>query len=391
MKYDQAFFDGGINRQGTNAVKWCAPDIMDEHTIPLWVADMDFPCARPIVDALRKRAGHASFGYTFAGPEDYQALINFWQRRHRLTIRQDEVMMMHTVVTGLRACVQTMTQPGDGVILQSPVYGPFTSSIQQSGRVVLDAQLKRDEKGRYTMNYEAIEDYLKKGARLMLLCNPHNPVSRAWTQEELRTLLLLLKRYNCRLVSDEIHADFVFSPHEFFPVLSLPETEKDTVALVSASKTFNIAGLQQATAICRDGDTRLLIKKYLERSGAGSGNIFALEGTRAAYNECDDWLDALKAYLVRNQQTLQEVLGELLPHAIISPMEATYLAWVDIRPYETPHSEIGKRCRKQGVALTDGQFFGIAAGEGFMRINYGCPQAQLLEGLQRFSRAINEV
>lgn len=390
MRYDQAFFDSGINRRGTQSVKWCARDIMDEDTIPLWVADMDFRCAKPIVDALKQRAEHACYGYTFPGPEDAQALIGFWQRRHKLAIQENELLMMHTVVTGLRACVQTMTQPGDGVIIQSPVYGPFTAAIQQSGRVVLDARLQHDEKGRYAMDYEAIEGFLRKGARLMLLCNPHNPVSRAFGQEELRTLVLLLKRYNCRLVSDEIHADFVFSPHEFYPILSLPEVAPDTVALVSASKTFNIAGLQQATAICRDQDVLNLLGRYLERSGSGSGNIFALAGTRAAYTHCDDWLDGLQHYLMDNQQALLEVLGELLPHAVVSPMEATYLAWVDIRPYQTPQCEIGNRCRKHGVALTDGQFFGVAAGEGFMRINYGCPRGQLLEGLQRFAHAIKE-
>jgi len=390
MTYDRAFFDAGIDRRGTNSVKWSAKGVMQEGMVPLWVADMDFACAEPIREALIRRAQHPNYGYTFAGPEDAEALAGFWKRRHKLDIRPSDTLMLPTVVAGLRACVNTMTQPGDGVIIQTPVYGPFTQSVTEGGRVVLDAGLVRDAEGRYTMDYAAIERFLRKGARLMILCSPHNPVSRAWDQEELRALVVLLKRYNCRLVSDEIHADYVYAPRVFHPILSLPETREDTVSLVSASKTFNIAGLQQATAVCRDRDTLALLGRFLERSGANTGNIFALSGTRAAYTHCDDWLDALMSYLRENQNALKELLGELLPHAVISPMEATYLAWVDIRPYDTPHCDIDKRCRKHGVALTDGQFFGVSSGEGFMRVNYGCPKSQLLEGVQRFAHAIKE-
>ena len=390
MNYDREFFDAGINRAGTNSVKWAAKGIMQEGMVPLWVADMDFACAEPIRKALKERAEHACYGYTFAGREDAQALSGFWKRRHKLDFKENNLLMLPTVVTGLRACVQTMTQPGDGIIIQSPVYGPFLASVQESGRVVLDASLKRDEAGRYTMDFDAIEKFLEKGARVMILCNPHNPVSRAWTQEELRALLSLLNRYKARLVSDEIHADFVYSPREFVPILSLPEAREDTVSLAAASKTFNVAGLQQASAICRDRDVLAMLERYLDRTGAQCGNIFALAATRAAYNDCDDWLDGLLHYLKDNQEALKELLLELLPHAVLSPMEATYLAWVDIKAYDTPNCELGSRCRKHGVALTDGQFFGMSTGEGFMRINYGCPKGQLLEGVQRFAHAIKE-
>ncbi len=390
MRYDQGFFDQGIDRRGTHALKWTAKGVMQEGMVPLWVADMDFACADPIRDALIKRAEHACYGYTIPVREDAEALIGFWQRRHNLSLLEKNLVMLPTVITGLRACVQTMTQPGDGVIVQTPVYGPFLSAIRESGRVLLEASLKRDEQGRYTMDFDAIEDFLKQGARLMMLCNPHNPVSRAWSREELKVLLSLLNRYNAKLVSDEIHADFVFAPREFYPILSFMEARENVVMLVAASKTFNVAGLQQATAICRDPDVVMTLKRYMERTGAASGNIFALEATRAAYTQCDDWLDGLLAYLKGNQETLMELVGELLPHAVISPMEATYLAWADIRAYDTPQCELHGRCKKHGVALTDGQAFGISTGEGFMRINYGCPRGQLLEGIQRFAHAIKE-
>lgn len=390
MRYDQAFFDAGIDRTGTRSVKWCAPGLMEEGTIPLWVADMDFACALPIVEALKARADHACYGYTHGGREDAEAACGFWQRRHRLTLQPEQLLMMPTVISGLAAAVQTMTQPGDGVIIQTPVYGPFITTVQECGRVVMDAGLKRDDRGRYTMDYEAIEGFLKQGARLMLLCSPHNPVSRAWSQEELRALLALLNRYRARLVSDEIHADFVYAPHSFVPVLSLPEAREDTVALVSASKTFNIAGLQQATAICRDRDTLTMLQKFLLRSGAASGNVFALAGTQAAYTGCDDWLDGLMAYLTSNRDLLQDMLADMLPEAVVSPMEATFLSWVDLRAYDLHHKELNRRCKQEGVALGDGRFFGAKSGKGFMRINYGCPKGQLEEGVARFARAITK-
>lgn len=390
MTYDHAFFDQGIDRKGTKSVKWEARDLMTADTLPLWVADMDFPCAKAISDALIERARHANYGYTCVDNEDAQAFANFWARRHGLHIKPEETLMLPSVVSGLRASVATLTQPGDGVIIQSPVYGPFFSAIVDSGRRVLEAPLTNDGEGRYTMDFTAVERHLQAGARLMILCNPHNPVSRAWSQEELRALVLLLKRYRAKLVSDEIHADFVFAPRRFIPILSLPEVSPDTVSLAAASKTFNIAGLQQATAICRDPDVVAMLRRYLERSGAQCGNIFALAGTRAAYQHCDDWLDGLLQYLQANQEALTGLLSDLLPHAVLTPMEATYLAWVDIRAYDTPNCEVGSRCKKHGVALTDGQFFGMSTGEGFMRINYGCPQGQLLEGVQRFAHAVKE-
>ena len=388
MTYDKAFFDAGINRAGTRSNKWAAKNIMQEGMVPLWVADMDFACAEPIRQALVRRAEHACYGYTFFDESDFLAAAGFWKRRHQLDLMPDQMILLSTVVSGLRACIQTMTQNGDGVIIQTPVYGPFIRCVEESGRVVLDARLKHETGGRYTMDLDAVEDFLKKGARLMVLCSPHNPVGRCWTRDELRALLLLLNRYGAKLVSDEIHADFVYAPAVFVPVLSLDEAPIDTVSLISASKTFNIAGLKQAIAVCRDQETLEEISRYLERSGADCGNIFALEATRAAYNECDSWLDGVLSYLEGNQATLLELIEELLPHAVLSPMEATYLAWIDIRPYEIPQCEIGERCREHKVALSDGQFFGASAGEGFMRINYGCPRSQLLEGVHRFSHAI---
>ncbi len=390
MNYDRAFFDGGIQRHGTACEKWDDEAMIARDDIALWVADMDFPCAEPIARAIAERAKHPCYGYTFQSEEDAGALLSFLQRRHGLTVKAEQTVMLPCVVTGLRACVRALTKPGDGVILQSPVYGPFRFSVEDNGRRVLDAPLTRDEHGRCHMDLAAVEAHLKAGARLMLLCSPHNPVSRLWSEGELDALLSLLMQYDAYLASDEIHADFVYAPARFTPILSRPGAEKRVISLVAASKTFNIAGLQQATVISFDDNLLKAVQRELRACGAVSGNIFALAATRAAYSECDAWLDALLKYLDEGREIVKSEIARLLPKAVLSPIEATYLAWLDLRAYGMTTEVMMQKAKARGVVLTSGTFFGDAAGEGFLRVNFGCPHAQLREGLKRLATAIKE-
>ena len=388
MVFDKAFFDAGIDRSGTQSVKWSLPGLCEQGQIPLWVADMDFRSAPAIGQALLKRAQHENYGYTYFDEADGQAVCDYWLRRHEVKIKPSEVGLLPSVVTGLRVCVEQFSAPGDAVILQSPVYGPFYSAIEALDRKVADAPLVRDAQGRYQMDLNAVEDRLKEGARLMLLCSPHNPVARCYDQQELESLVALLRRYGATLVSDEIHADFVYAPRRFYSVLRMDEPGIQVVALAAASKTFNVAGLKQASIFCRDAQTMKEISHKLERSGVEAGNIFALAGTRAAYTLCDDWLDGLMVYLDQNRQLLTEQLAQLLPEAVVSPIEATYLAWVDIRAYGMDNQSAYARCKQAGMLPTQGDFFGKLAGEGYMRLNFGCPSAQLTEGLARFAKAM---
>ena len=388
MAFDRAFFDAGIDRSSTQSVKWSAPGVCLEGAIPLWVADMDFAAAPAIAQALVNRARHANYGYTLVTDEDMEAVCAYWLRRHGVRLSVGEVGLLPSVVSGLRVCVTQLTLPGEGVIVQPPVYGPFFSAIKDSGRSVLEAPLQRDAQGRYTMDLAAVEEHLRQGARLMLLCNPHNPVSRAWHEEELVRLMDLLGQYSCALVSDEIHADFVYLPRSFVSALTLAQPGMKVIGLAAASKTFNVAGLQQASIFCRDPELMQAISRQLHANGVEAGNLFALTATRAAYTLCDDWLEGVLAYLDTNRQTVEEELGRLLPEAVLSPIEATYLAWVDLRAYQLSNAEVYARCRQALVVPSDGSFFGAKSGEGFMRLNFGCPQTQLRLGIQRLAKAV---
>ena len=386
MKFDHEYFDAGLYRMGTRCEKW--DEARNEHgedILPLWVADMDFPSPPAVQEAILKRAAHPTYGYTAELEDDHQALINFWQRRHGLTIEQEWLTLMPCVVTGIKAAILALTKPEDKVLIQSPVYGPFRMSVQATGRTLADAPMIRDENGRYSMDLATTEAQLQAGAKLMILCSPHNPASRAWSAEELTALITLLDKYNVPLVSDEIHADFVYAPGKFVPVLSL--TKKNVMSFCAASKTFNLAGLQQACCICPDEKIREAFRHEMDKAGVRAGNIFALEGTRAAYNEGDEWLDGLMAYLDGNRKHLAAMVAEHLPKAVLTPLEATYLGWIDLRAYGFNGEALMQRTIAAGVQFTGGTFFGDN-GDGFLRINIGCPRRYITEGILRLKKAL---
>lgn len=386
MKFNQEYFDEGLYRMGTRCEKWdeCRAE-HGEDILPMWVADMDFPSPPAVQEAILRRAAHPTYGYTAVMADDTLALTDFWQRRHGLKLDEQDVMMLPCVITGLKLAILALTQPGDGVIIQSPVYGPFRFSVGATGRTLMEAPLLRREDGGYDMNLAAVEEQLQAGAKLMLLCNPHNPVSRVWTKDELSALLSLLNRYGAALVSDEIHADFVYAPNTFTPALSL-QGER-VISLCAASKTFNLAGLQQASLLCREESVRQRIQAEMDRAGVRSGNIFALEATRAAYNEGDAWLDGLVAYLDGSRTLLQELVARHLPRAVLTPMEGTYLAWLDCRAYGMTTDELLAKAAEAGVVFTSGEFFGHG-GEGYLRINIGCPRRYVEEGILRLAVAL---
>ncbi|MBQ8653842.1 MAG: aminotransferase class I/II-fold pyridoxal phosphate-dependent enzyme [Clostridia bacterium] len=289
------------------------------------------------------------------------------------------------MVTGIKLCLLALTQPGDGVIIQSPVYGPFRFSVAATGRRLMDAALTLREDGGYDMDLDAVEEQLKQGAKAMVLCNPHNPVGRVWTQEELQALIDLLNRYGAYLISDEIHADFVFAPRKFIPALSLQKER--VVSLCAASKTFNLAGLQQASLLCCDEGMRKAIEAEKNRAGVTCGNIFALEATRAAYVHGDAWLDGLMTYLDGSRQLLRELVERHLPKAKLSPMEGTYLGWLDCTAYGFTTDELMKKAEEADVVFTGGEFFG-EGGQCHLRVNIGAPRRYVEEGILRLAVAL---
>ncbi len=386
MQYNTAFFDKGLDRRHTGCEKWDA-DFLHGDTLPLWVADMDFACAEGIQKAMAERAQHPCFGYNTDEKAYADAFCRFMQRQHQLEVREEEMLRLPCVVTGLKTCVQAYTEKGDKVAIFSPCYGPFAMSVKSNERELVSVPLTQREDGGYDMNLAGMEQALQAGAKLILLCNPHNPASRCWEKEELEALCALAKKYHVTLVSDEIHADFVYKPHRFTSILHV-ESE-NVVALFAASKTFNIAGLQQAQLVSRDTALLRKAEDVLNRNGVACGNTMALVGTMAAYNEGDAWLDGLIEYLDESRKALKDYVQQYLPKAKLTPITATYLGWIDLRAYGKTCDELKELFDGAGVALTGGTFFGDE-GEGFMRLNFGCPKAWVLEGVKRMAKALEE-
>ena len=390
MKYDFSFFDAGVNRFGTRSEKWDDPAVCTKDDLAMWVADWDFACADPIVDALKQRAEHPCYGYSCEDPQDSLSYCAFWERRHQVKIAPEQTMMLPCVVTGLKLAVRVFSDPGEKVIILPPVYGPFHFSIEANGRVIDKVPLVKDPSARYVVDYEGIEASLKNGAKCILFCNPHNPVSRVWSYDELSRLVALCNQYGAVLVSDEIHADFVYKPNEFISALRVPGAEKCVVCLTSASKTFNIPGLQQAMASSRN--EKLLEKLKVEANAAGvtSGNIFALIAAQKAYTECDDWLDGMMAYLEESKRIIETEIPRLLPKARLTPIEATCLCWIDLSAYAPTTEELDRKAKKHHVVFTGGTFFDPELGEGYLRMNFACPHAVLREAISRLAAAMNE-
>ena len=390
MVFDKAYFDAGVRRVGTDCEKWdgMIAATGDEDMIPMWVADMDFPSPPAIKEAMAKVLDWDTWGYTMCGEPDAKALCGYWARRHDVKIDVSDVLMSPCVVTGLKLCVRALTEPGDGVLITTPVYGPFFHSVKGNGHPLVESPMNMDEHNRYTINLADMEEKLAAGsAKLVMLCSPHNPCGRAWSEEELAAVVALCRDYNVPLVCDEIHADFVYAPGRHVSIMNIEGAQDIAVMLCAASKTFNVAGLQQSAIVCKNEAMREKIHAEMEGAGVRSGNAFALAATRAAYTDCDDWLDGLKAYLMDNRDFVCAYVKENMPHIRLSPLEATYLMWLDCRELGLAQEALMDRISAAHVKLNDGLFFG-EMGRGFVRLNIACPRAQLEEALERLKGAL---
>ena len=390
MRFDEAYFDAGICRVGTECEKWDGmfAETGDRSMIPMWVADMDFPSPPAIRDALAGVLARGTWGYTICGDADRQALCDYWARRHGVTIAKESVLLSPCVVTGLKLALRAVTKPGDGVLINPPVYGPFFMSIKANDRKVVESPLLRGEDGRYTMNLAEMEDKLASGeAKAVMLCSPHNPCGRAWSVEELTAVVALCKRYGAPIICDEIHADFVYAPNTHHSILTIPGAREIAVMLCAASKTFNVAGLEQSAIVCDNEDVRQAIVRDMNAAGIKAGNAFALAATRAAYTGCDAWLDGLIAYLAGSRDMVAAFVAERMPCVHLTPLEATYLMWLDCRELGLPQDELLERIRAAHVKVNGGLFFG-EQGRGFIRLNIGCPRSQIREALERLETVL---
>ncbi len=384
MKYD---FDTVVPRRGTCSYKWDTPD--DAGTLPMWVADMDFRTAPPVQEALRRRVEHGIFGYTKVPEAYYEAVVRWFGSRHGWTISPRWILYTSGVVPALSAVIKALTEPGDKVIVQTPAYNCFYSSIRNNGcELSANGLVCRD--GRYSMDFGGLEEKAADPkARLLLLCNPHNPAGRVWTAEELRRAGDICLRNGVRVVADEIHCELTYDGHDYTPFASLGERfGQNAVTCVSPSKAFNLAGLQIASIVAADDEVRSRIDRALNINEVCDVNPFGVAATIAAYGEGADWLDELRRYLWENYLCLRRFFGRRLPHCPVTPLEGTYLPWIDCRATGLGSERLARRLlEEQKLMVNPGTMYG-PGGEGFLRLNIACPRTLLAEGLERLARVL---
>ena len=381
------FFDEIIDRRGTNCVKWDETALDD--VIPLWVADMDFEVAPAIREALQKRVGHGVFGYTVVQDSYYDAVIRWFERRHNWTIQREWIQYTTGVVPAVSAVIKALTMPGERVLIQTPVYNCFFSSIRNNGCEVVESPLQPSSPNTYEIDWDDFERKCADGkTTVFLLCNPHNPAGRVWTREELERMNDICLRHGVRIVSDEIHCELVMPGHRFTPFGTVNTATDATAPVIcsSPSKSFNIAGLQMANIICADPETRRRIDRAININEICDVNPFAPLAVEAAYNEGEDWLDALNEYLWGNYQALCAFFAENLPQLKVFQLEGTYLVWVDIAATGLSSDTLTEKLLSEGrVWVNSGTMYGS---DGYIRINIATQRSRLMEGLRRMAACL---
>jgi cystathionine beta-lyase len=380
MKYD---FDKLIERRNTGCVKW--DECPNSDIIPMWVADMDFAVAPAIQEAVRQRAEHPIYAYTLVGNDYYDAIIRWFQRRHQWTITREHILYTIGVVPAVSCTLQALTMAGEKVVMLSPDYNCFLSSIRNSGCEVSESVLQFSySNNRFEVDWTDFEvRCADEKTTVFLLCNPHNPTGRVWHRDELQRMSDICRRHHVRIVSDEIHCELIMPGNTFVPMAIV---DADAIVLNSPSKSFNTAGLQTANIICSDPATRRRIDRAININEVCDVNPFGPVALIAAYNESEQWLDELNGYLWGNYTALCDFVAQHLLKWKVMPLEGTYLAWVDV---SLCCDNVAVYCeqliQEAKVWLNPGTMYGPQSGEGYLRINLACPRSRLLEALQRIA------
>ncbi|OCL91435.1 MalY/PatB family protein [Arcobacter porcinus] len=373
-------FDKICERKNTDSSKW---DTTKDGVIPMWVADMDFEVAPKIVESIIKKANHKIFGYTVISDKYYESEINWSKRRFNFDIKKEWIEATTGVIPSLSTILQTFCKKGDKVLIQSPVYHYFNIAIKRNELEAVTNNLIY-ENSSYEIDFEDFENKLKnEKPKLFILCNPHNPVGRVWKKDELIKMGELCLKYNVLVVSDEIHRDLVFKEFTFIPFASIcEEFLQNSITCTSATKTFNLAGLKASNIIVANQDYRLKLNENLVRNEIKSLNIFGIESTISAYNECEDWLFELLIYLEKNKNFLEDFISKNIPNLKVVKAEATYLLWIDISSLGLNSKEFTKKLEELGnVRVISGVTFG-ENGDNFIRVNIATPLEVLKEALE---------
>ncbi|MDK9556120.1 PatB family C-S lyase [Marinobacter sp. M216] len=390
-------FDQPVARDHTCSVKFDARKAVfgREDVIPVWVADMDFAAPEAVTRALVERARHPVYGYTLFPDSLYEAMIHWFRARHGWDIQRDWILMAPGVVPSLHAACMAYAEPGQGVIIQPPVYPPFFSSVRQSGRTVIENPLVLEEgrgagPGRYRMDLDHLEQCAARpDAQVLMLCSPHNPVGRVWSEEELRAVLAIARKHDLVVLSDEIHCDLTFDDGPRHSVLAtLAEQDDALVTAVAPSKSFNMPGLGLSALVIPDAERRAALKGVFQTLHMTQCNPFSVAGFEAGYRDGGAWLDDLREYLQANRDYVEEAVNGRLSRIRVSAPEATYLMWLDCRELGMTDAELKRFfVQEAGVGMNPGLTFGDP-GSGFMRLNIGCPRSVLTEVLDRIENAL---
>ena len=386
MKFN---FDEVINRHGTNSYKYDFPERFNKPpgVLPLWVADMDFRIPPGVMAAIQKVADHGVYGYTDAGEDYFQAVADWFAKKHDYPVKSEWMVKVSGIVFALGMAIKGLTAPGDRVLIQKPLYYPIENTIVANGRVVIDNPLVYSQ-GRYTIDLNDFEKKIaENNVRMFILCNPHNPVGRVWTKEELLAMGHICRRYNCIVVSDEIHCDLVFEGHKHLVFSTVcDEFAEHSIICTSPSKTFNLAGLQCANIFIPNEELRARFIHEIWATGYTQLNTVGLAACQAAYLHGEEWLAELMRYLAGNAGFVCEYMAAELPQVKPVALEGSYLQWLDFSGLGLEHDEMEERLNRANVWLSGGTAFG-AAGAGFFRVNLACPRSTLAEAMRRVAGA----
>lgn len=383
-------FDQEVRREGTDCIKY---DLREEifgreNVIPMWVADMDFRTPGFIVDKLRNRIDHEIFGYSFRPPDYYNSIINWLKSRHNWEIEKEWICFCPGIVPALNVCTLSFTRPGDKIIVQPPVYFPFFSAVESHGRNLVYNQLIEKD-GRWEMDLDSLISAIDGTTKMIIISNPHNPVGRAWSHEELEKLAEICLEKEIIIISDEIHCDLVLPGFYHTPTAKLSEKIADiTVTCIAPSKTFNLAGLATASVIISNPVLRKYFNKRIESLHIGNGNIFGTVASTAAYSEGNEWLSALLDYIDQNVEIVRKYCRELIPEIVPVQPEATFMIWLNCRKFGMTGKELQDFfVEKAGIGMNEGSTFG-PGGEGFMRMNLGTTHHIVIKALEQIEKAV---
>lgn len=382
MKYD---FDEEIDRFKTNSLKW---DV-DSNELPMWVADMDFKTHPKVIKALEEIVEKGVFGYSIIPDDFFDAINGWWNRRHHFDFKKEWMIYSNGVVSGISSIIRKLTTPGENVLIQSPVYNIFYNSIINNGRNILSNDLIY-ENGEYHIDFDDLENKLKNPqTTMMILCNPHNPIGKIWSIDDLKRIGYLCKKHHVLVISDEIHCDICIPGKEYHPFASASRDCLDVaITCVSCSKAFNLAGLQSACVIVKDDNIRHKVWRGINTDEVGEPNIFSMKANIAAFNNGDEWIDALNIYLYNNRQLVSDFIKTYLPHLKLIKQEATYLLWIDISYYSDDSKKFTEFIRlNSGLYLSSGDVYG-KNGNHFIRMNIATTSKRVIDGLNRLKKSI---